>query len=322
MGNIARVERKSAVLSPSSVACLAHMPTINLTAGCAHGCLYCYAQGYCSYPGRGNLRVYVNTVAKLRDELARRRKKPAAVCFSPSSDPFQPVHEVLDLAYDVLELLFRSGIGVILLTKGRIPLRHMDLLTAHAPLVRAQVGLITLDEQVLRVMEPHAAPASVRLQQMRGLIEAGVETRARLDPILPGLTDDPQMLHELCAALSDAGVKDVSASPLFLRPALARVLRTQAKRYGRLRRVLAAFTGGKWLRIRTGPSAVFALPAARRRQLFAWLTAIAQQYGIRVHVCACKNPDLADDSCVVATESSPAAAVAKQLVLFDALCPQ
>ena len=28
-------ERKSAVLTPSSLACLAHVPTINLTAGCA-----------------------------------------------------------------------------------------------------------------------------------------------------------------------------------------------------------------------------------------------------------------------------------------------
>lgn len=38
--------RKTRVLTPSSLACLAHMPTVNLTAGCAHGCLYCYTRGY------------------------------------------------------------------------------------------------------------------------------------------------------------------------------------------------------------------------------------------------------------------------------------
>jgi len=46
MTEVIRAERKAAVLTPSSLACLTHVPTVNLTAGCAHECHYCYARGY------------------------------------------------------------------------------------------------------------------------------------------------------------------------------------------------------------------------------------------------------------------------------------
>ena len=98
MTQVIRTERKSAVLAPSGLACLAHVPTVNLTAGCAHECGYCYARGYLTHPGEGKVRFYTNTLAKLREELPRKRKKPATVYFSPSSDPFQPVPEVLKMA--------------------------------------------------------------------------------------------------------------------------------------------------------------------------------------------------------------------------------
>jgi len=97
MMQVIRVERKAAVLTPSSLACLAHVPTVNFTAGCAHECHYCYARGYLTHPGEGKIRFYTNTLAKLREELRRKRKKPTTVYFSPSSDLFQPVPEVLRL---------------------------------------------------------------------------------------------------------------------------------------------------------------------------------------------------------------------------------
>jgi sulfatase maturation enzyme AslB (radical SAM superfamily) len=80
------IERKSAVLTPSSLACLSNIATINLTAGCAHGCIYCYTQGYSNSPRDGTIHLYANTADKLAQELRRKRKLPRAVYFSPSSD--------------------------------------------------------------------------------------------------------------------------------------------------------------------------------------------------------------------------------------------
>ena len=184
MTEVIPTERKSAVLTPSSLACLAHVPTVNLTAGCAHECRYCYARGYLTHPGNGKVTFYTNTLAKLRDELRRKRKRPTTVYFSPSSDPFQPVPEVLNMAYDVFKFLLESEIGVAFVTKGRIPERHHDLLAAHAPLVQGRIGLITLEPAIVAAFEPGAATPEVRLAQAADLIAARVPVEARLDPIL------------------------------------------------------------------------------------------------------------------------------------------
>ena len=92
MVTVIRVERKSAVLTPSTLACLSRMPTVNMTAGFAHGCVYCYARGFANHPGEGKVLLYSNTLEKIRQELPRKRKKPKAVYFCPASDAFQPIH--------------------------------------------------------------------------------------------------------------------------------------------------------------------------------------------------------------------------------------
>lgn len=43
MIELSRGERKSTVLTPSSLGCLTRAATVNVTAGCALGCIYCYA---------------------------------------------------------------------------------------------------------------------------------------------------------------------------------------------------------------------------------------------------------------------------------------
>lgn len=310
-------ERKSAVLTPSSLACLARVPTVNLTAGCAHGCLYCYTRGYSTYPGEGKVQFYTNTLAKLRDELRRKRKKPQAVYFSPASDLFQPVPEVLDMAYDVLEFLFKSGIGVSFLTKGRIPRRHMRLLKANVPLVRANIGLTTLDEKILSTFEPHAASPRVRLAQARELVHSGIATQVRLDPILPRLTDDAESLDALCTALAAIGIKRIAASVLFLRPAIANSLRRHVRQSQMLKPLKAAFASRTRLRIYAGNSSVVALSTEARRRIYDRLIAIAGKHGIQVRVCACKNADLAATSCRIDGRWPGIVGGSKQLQLFD-----
>ena len=53
------------------------MPTINVTEGCAHGCVYCYTQGYSRYPRRGRIRLFENIPQLVERELTRKRRKPS-----------------------------------------------------------------------------------------------------------------------------------------------------------------------------------------------------------------------------------------------------
>jgi len=300
MVDVIRAGRRSAVLTPSGLPCLSTIPTINLTSGCLHDCAYCYIHGYSTYPGEGRVILYENTLEKLQHELVRRRAKPRAVYFSPSSDLFQPAPEVLDLARAVLDLLFRKEIGVAFLTKGCIPDEILRLLVEHAELVRAQVGIITLDDAISQAFEPNAACPERRLTQMQALIAAGVPTEARLDPILPGLTDDPQSVKRLFAALTRIGVRRAAASVLFLRPAIVQSLRRNVPDKEMLARLLSAYQGSERIGLRGTGSHVQTLPSAVRRELFAQMREIASAHSIELSVCACKNPDLASGSCNIA----------------------
>jgi DNA repair photolyase len=299
---VAIVTRESAVLTPSSLACLARIPTINLTAGCAHGCLYCYTTGYSSYPGDGKVKVYSNTFSKLQLELPRKRKRPQAVYFSPSSDVFQPVPEVQEMSYKIFSYLLSMGIGIAFLTKGVIPRKHMELFKAHPDQVRAQVGLITLDDQILGMFEPRASRARERLSEIAELTKAGIKTQVRLDPILPGLTNDEHTLQTLLKAIAETGVKQIAASMLFLRPEIAKSLRGKIVDPHIRENLLSSFSKSGIIRIHAEHSKVRALSITERDAVFSKLEAIAKVYGIEVKICACKNPDLASNSCSIAGE--------------------
>lgn len=315
MVTVTLAQRKSAVLTPSGLACLAGIPTINLTAGCAHGCLYCYSQGYSCYPGPGRVVVYANTLEKLKSELTRKRKRPQAVYFSPASDLFQPVPEVLELAYAILEYLLSQGIGVAFLSKGRIPERHMKLLRSKADMIRAQIGLVTLEANVAARFEPGAPPPADRMAQIRSLLAGGIRTQVRLDPILPGLTDDGETLDGLLAALAQAGVDCIAASTLFLRPALANALKAALTEV-ECRNLLAHFKPSGRLAIHAENSTVTALPPDHRRQILTRVADVARRHGILVKVCACKNPDLPSQCCGIAGDWPANGPQAGQYLLF------
>jgi DNA repair photolyase len=271
-----------------------------------------------THPGEGKIAFYTNTLAKLREELRRKRKKPATVYFSPSSDPFQPISEVLEMTYDVFQFLLESGIGVAFVTKGLIPERHRSLLAAHSVLVQGRIGLITLDPRVATAFEPYAATPAMRLAQAAELIAASVPIEARLDPILPGVTDDTDRLEPLCAALAGIGVRTISASVLFLRPAVTGSLRRHVEDKRMLGRMLNCFAGGEPLAIHAGNSRVRAIPTRARLEIMERLKSIANRYGMEVLVCACKNPDISSGSCHISGRWLGVDREGSQLGLFQA----
>lgn len=295
--NIIHLERTSHVLTPSGLACIAHQPTINITRGCLHRCAYCYARGYRNYPGDGRVVVYTNTVDRLRAELDRRRRRPDCVYFSPSSDAFQAIPEVLDQTYGAMRTLLRRGIGVSFLTKGAVPRRFSDLFEAHAPRVHAQIDMTTLDEQMQDLLEPGAAPPSRRLLDLRRLVRLGVRAEARLDPLIPGLTDRPADLRRLLAAVAAMGVTAVAVNCLVLRPAIRQRLYHDLRGRVDLAGLFRAYRGGPWLSLRGQGALVQALPRAYRLELYDRVRRTADDFGLSARVCGCKNSDVSEEVC-------------------------
>jgi DNA repair photolyase len=208
--------------------------------------------------------------------------------------------EVLELGHAVLQFLFSQGIGVAFLTKGHIPDRTLRLLIDHAPLVRVQIGLLTLNERISRIFEPHAASPLSRLAQLGELIGGGVLAEARIDPVLPGLTDSPDLLDVHFAALRQAGVKRAAAGVLFLRPTILTSLKRNLSGKETLVPLLSAYRSGQEAVMRGAQFPIQNPPSQLRREIFARMGAVSQAHGIDLNVCACKNPDLVRGSCNIA----------------------
>ena len=273
------------------------MPTINITSGCLHGCIYCYTRGYSQYPGDGTVILFDNTVEKLSEELVRKRKKPEAVYFCPSCDPFQPVRQVLDQTYKAMEVLLKANVGVQFVTKAIVPPKFCELFAKHSARVCAQVGLTSVDDNIRKIFEPGGASVSERLAASRRLVEIGIPTVVRADPLILGVTDSDESLDKLFSAISKAGIKETAVSYLFLRPAIRKSLERSIEDTQLLRQLLEPYSEGTILPIGMKNSRGIALPRRMREKAFARIMRIASDFGVSVHICGCKNSDITTESC-------------------------
>lgn len=297
MVEVVRKRRRSAVLTPSRIPCLGNVCTINITQGCALGCGYCYIQGYSDYPGLDKVILYENTAEMLAFELQRRRHKPHRVYFSPSSDAFQDISEVQELSYRTMSLLHDAGVEVSFLTKGFVTEPFFSLFKKTSSAVFAQVGITTLDRALSTTIEPGAASPDQRLETMRRLGDIGVQTTARLDPLIPDVTDTRSNIEPLLASLLRVGVRFAAVSYLFVRPRLAQAIQKVLTGVSAVRVNAENWTRQDFLGECGGGQM---LGAAERAQRFADLKAWGEKTGVRVNPCRCKNPECGGRPCAIA----------------------
>ena len=298
-------QRKPPVLTPSSLPCLREVATLNVTEGCALGCKYCYIQGYSHYPGAERVVLYENLPELVAGELKRKRRKPRRVYFSPSSDAFQYPPQIQDVSLRVMRVLLEAGVEVAFLTKGFVRRSVLELFADHADAVFAQIGITTLDRGLWRAIEPRTAPPEMRIATIDALTRMGVYTTARLDPLIPDVTDADESVLPLLRALAKAGVRDAAASYLFVRSPFVRQVTS----------TLATVSPGapspaSWATqtFADGAGGGRMIGLDERGRRFARLQALGGSAGVRVRPCRCKNPELTDEPCAIA---GPAGRVAQ-----------
>ena len=76
----------------------------------------------------------------------------------------------------------------------------------------------TLDHEIWRRTEPGTAPPRQRLRALKQLVEAGVKAGVGMAPILPGLSDKPELLADVVREARAAGATGIWANLLYLRP--------------------------------------------------------------------------------------------------------
>src|SRR5207253_10349359 len=66
--------------------------------------------------------------------------------------------------------------------------------------------------------EPGTAPPRQRLRALARLVEAGIDASVGMAPILPGLSDKPELLADVVREARAAGATGIWANLLYLRP--------------------------------------------------------------------------------------------------------
>lgn len=216
--------------------------SINPYIGCEFGCRYCYARDThrwavtraldvagnsaiareaTSLPAaeafERRILVKENAARILADTLNPRRLAGDPVVIGTATDPYQPGERRFRITRAILEVLARyCGIHVGIITKSPLITRDIDLLTGIAARneLSINISLAAIDAPLLRRLEPRTPVPEVRLRALRRLTTAGLRAGLLIAPVLPGITDDRDLLARLIAAARDAGAAWVSAAPL------------------------------------------------------------------------------------------------------------
>ena len=131
---------------------------------------------------------------------------------------------------------FATPFGIV--TRGPMIVRDLDVLSEAARMADVSVtfSVPTLDPEICRLTEPGTAPPRQRLRALRELVDHGIKASVGMAPILPGLSDRPELMDDVVKAARDAGATGVWANVLYLpardagalprpsRPRLARAL--------------------------------------------------------------------------------------------------
>jgi DNA repair photolyase len=201
--------------------------SLNPYMGCVHRCTFCYVRNFEQRSDRPSddrygtsIRVKTNVADVLRKELARASWEREHVAIGAATDPYQPAEGRYRITRACLEVLRDAWNPFSIITRGPMIVRDLEVLVEASQRASVSVtfSIPTLDEEVWRRTEPSTAHPRQRLRAVKELVEAGVNTRVGMAPILPGISDRPEQLREVVRAARAAGATGIWANVLFLRP--------------------------------------------------------------------------------------------------------
>lgn len=205
--------------------------TVNPYRGCTHGCTYCFARRTHEYLDLDagadfdrQVVVKVNApevlAGQLRSGLRTGKWRREHVAMGTNTDPYQRAEGRYELMPGIIDALVRARTPFSILTKGTLLARDIPLLAEANERVDVGVAVsMAMPDRVLqRSIEPGTPSPSARLALVRKVRAAGLGCAVFLAPVLPMLTDSPEQLESMIAAVAEAGASSMTVLPLHLRP--------------------------------------------------------------------------------------------------------
>ena len=223
--------------------------SINPYKGCEHGCIYCFARPTHAYldlsPGR-DFETKIFRKVDARQHLLIEMSRPNYVCspiaMGTNTDPYQPFERTQRVTREILETLLELRHPVTIVTKSKLILRDLDLLTelARDNLISVNVSVTTLSNDLKTKLEPRTSGPAARLRTIAELKSHNIPVGAMLAPIIPFINDHE--IEDLVEQCAQAGARELRyilvRLPLEVAPLFEEWL--QAHYPGKAKRVLSA----------------------------------------------------------------------------------
>ncbi len=211
--------------------------SINPYRGCEFACRYCYARythGFMA-PAAGategvpdfadpnlfeRLIFLKENAAWLLEQELRKIDPSEEIALGTATDPYQPAERTARITRSLLEVFARrSGYRLGIVTKSRLILRDLDLLTeiSRRNHLVIHLTITTPDDKLARLLEPRAPRPDLRFDAVRQLRAAGLTAGILCSPLLPGITDDKGSIDRMARLAAEAGASFFAAEPLFLK---------------------------------------------------------------------------------------------------------
>lgn len=162
--------------------------TLNPYVGCTFGCEYCYAAFFQPDDAKAKdwgywVEYKDNALDLLR---ADSRVAGAKVYMGSVTDPYQPLERKTRITRSLVEHMAKLSPQprLVVQTRSPIVIRDIDVLQRMQD-VRVNMTVTTDSDDVRKRYEPACASIERRLDAVRQLVDAGVQTHLSLSPLLP-----------------------------------------------------------------------------------------------------------------------------------------
>ena len=225
-------ETPKKIISANKSPDLSFSASINPYQGCEHGCVYCYARNSHEYWGfsagldfESKFIVKPNAPVLLEKEFLKPTYTPRIIMLSGNTDCYQPMEKRFKITRQLLKVFnkYQNPVGII--TKNVLIERDVDILLdlAQSNLVYVIFSITSLDENLLRLLEPRTATAVKKLKAIALLSSKGIPVGIMNAPIIPGLNhyETPSILK----AAAEAGAMFASYSMVRLNGQISKIFK-------------------------------------------------------------------------------------------------
>lgn len=201
--------------------------SMNIYRGCSHNCVYCDGRDE-KYRVSGDfahdIRIKMNAPYLLDKELdPKRRRKPMKKGFvvlgGGVCDSYQPAEKKYGLTRKILEILEKYNYPVSILTKSTLVERDIDIIEKIRKKKQAilSMSFSTTDDYLAGILEPGVPPPSERLRTLSKFAQKGIPTGMFLLPVIPFITDSPDMIDRAVKDAKNAGVRFINFGGMTLK---------------------------------------------------------------------------------------------------------